>query len=71
MLSQLPNGWLNLEGSTPNLSRYASYFHFPREEEEEFGHHHPENCNVPGYLSASSMNLIIEADSALSEEGAA
>jgi hypothetical protein len=61
VLSQLPNGWLVLEGSRENLGRYSSYFYF--KPEQKSGHHHPEHCNVPGYLSPGSMNLIIEADS--------
>jgi hypothetical protein len=47
----------------------ASYFYFRPEEESE--HHHPENCDVPGYVSQSSMNLIIEADSTWGAESAA
>lgn len=69
VLSQLPSSWLALEGSVENLVRYASYFYF--RPEEESGHHHPENCDVPGYVSQSSMNLIIEADSTWGAESAA
>jgi hypothetical protein len=69
VLSKLPNGWLSLEGSEDNLRRYASYFHFPPD--QEAGHHHPENCNLPGYMANSSLNLIIESDSSWGEEGAA
>jgi len=69
VLSQLASGWLVLEGSVENLGRYTSYFYF--RPEQESGHHHPENCNVPGYISQSSMNLIIEADSTRGAESAA
>jgi hypothetical protein len=55
------HGWLSLQGSVQNLRRYVSYFYFGPG--QEGGHHHPENCDLPGYLSSSSMSLIIEADS--------
>jgi hypothetical protein len=69
VLRQLATGWLALEGSMENLHRYASYFYF--RPEQESGHHHPENCDIPGYLSPASMSLIIEADSTWGEESAA
>jgi hypothetical protein len=69
VLSQLATGWLALEGSVANLGRYASYLYF--RPEETSGHHHPENCNAPGYISQTSMNLIIEADSTWGTESAA
>jgi hypothetical protein len=69
ILGRAPSGWLVLEGSRENLERYTSYFHFPQGSED--GHHHPENCNVPGYMSASSLNLVIEVDSRLEGESAA
>ncbi len=69
VLGQASDGWLVLEGSEENLRRYVSYFYF--KPEQEAGHHHPENCNVPGYVSSRSMNLIIEADSTWGEEDAA
>ena len=58
--------WLVLEGSQENLERYASYFHFPQDTED--GHHHPETCDVPGYMSKTSLNLIIEVDSTFDGE---
>ena len=61
LLSQRPSGWLSLEGSVENLRRYVSYFYFGPDQES--GHHHPEHCDLPGYLASASMSLIIEADS--------
>jgi hypothetical protein len=68
VLRQMSDGWLKLEGSAENLLRYVSYFYF--RPEQESGHHHPENCHVPGYLARDSMKLIIEADSTWGDEGA-
>lgn len=69
LLSQPPSGWLRLEGSTENLRRYVSHFSFPVGQES--GHRHPENSDVPGYMSKESLSLIIEADSTWSPSGAA
>jgi len=69
VLSLLADHWLNLEGSEQNLRRYVSYFCF--EPSEESGHHHPEHCDIPGYMSSSSLSLIIEADATWGESSAA
>jgi hypothetical protein len=69
VLSKAPNDWLILRGSQENLERYASYFHFPQGTTS--GHHHPENCGIPGYISKSSLNLIVEVDSSFEGECAA
>ena len=69
LLSQLPSGWLRLEGSPENLRRYVSHFSFPVGQES--GHRHPENNDAPGYLSKRSLSLVIEADSTWSPSGAA
>jgi len=68
VLRRLADGWLDLAGSTEHLLRYASFFWFPPGEDS--GHHHPEHSRVPGYMSPSSMSLIIEADSTWPGHGA-
>lgn len=63
--------WLVLSGSTENLKTYISYFEFKKD--EEGNHHHPAYAFEGGepkkeYLSADSLNLIIELDSEYIEE---
>jgi hypothetical protein len=57
--------WLELTGSEANLRRYASGFHFGRN--EEGGHHHLDNLALPDCMSPRALGLVIEADSALAE----
>ena len=69
VLRHAADGWLELSGSAENLLRYSAYFWFPPGEES--AHHYPEHSSVPGYLSPSSMSLIIEADSTWENDGVA
>lgn len=59
LLELAADHWLDLSGAAEHLARYIEYFHF----DEEYGHHHPEYVDTPGYLSPDSMSLIIEVDS--------
>lgn len=59
------DGWLELCGSVPNLSKYVSHFRFDPSNKD--GHHHPDNAN---HMAASSLRLIIEADATWGEENA-
>ena len=58
-LQLTPDHWLDLNGAVDHLARYIEFFQF----DEECGHHHPEYVEIPGYISPTSMSLIIEADS--------
>jgi hypothetical protein len=50
--------WLELSGSTRNLSIYVSYFKFDTSEKST--HHHPEYNTAEGYLDSNSLSFIIE-----------
>ena len=69
VLGRNEGDWLILQGSQENLGLYASHFHFPNG--ADGGHHHPENCDAPGYMSPISLSLIIEIDSTFNGESAA
>ncbi len=59
------DGWLELSGAAPYLSKYVSHFRF--EPPDKDGHHHPDNAN---HMASGSLRLIIEANSTWGEEDA-
>jgi hypothetical protein len=69
-LEMSSDSYLSLSGSPQNLSLYVAYFKF--EGTEDGNHHHPEYVlenGEPrrGYLTPSSLSLIIEVNSDLME----
>jgi hypothetical protein len=65
-LTLTDDGFLNLSGSSKNLSQYVAHFQFG--EKEESTHHHPEHAlhngrPLRGYMAPGSLSLIVEVDS--------
>jgi hypothetical protein len=59
MVSIDPRVGLSVVGAPEKLALWCSHFHFPAQATEG-DHHHPEHVHKSGYISPSSLSVIIE-----------
>jgi len=57
---------LRITGGVDNLRVYSEFFRF--RDDEDGSHHHPEYVELSGYIRSGTLSVVIEADTAYTEE---
>ena len=57
---------LRITGVVDNLRLYSEFFRF--RDDEDGSHHHPEYVELSGYIRSGTLSVVIEADTAYTEE---